>query len=84
VRRALRGWQFHCRIKDRGFPLVGLAHELSVLRLPDKARFGKKKGQSSALWEGGDCESSVGRCCAPMAGARPALHHSPKNALIEP
>ena len=49
VRRALLGWQFHRRVKDGGFPLVGFAHETTVLRLPDKARFGKKKGQYSPL-----------------------------------
>ena len=46
VRCSLLGWQFHRRIKDGGFPLVRFAHGTIALRLPHKARFGKKKGQA--------------------------------------
>ena len=45
VRRALLRWQLHRRVKDGGFPLVRFAHAIRFLPLPDKARFGKKKGQ---------------------------------------
>jgi hypothetical protein len=46
VRCTLLGRQFHRRIKDGGFPLVRVAHGNTILRLPHKARFGKKTGQA--------------------------------------